>query len=244
MSKLSDAANGTGGCLFLVCQVTAVLLHLFFCYFAYLSGSFLSVLLTFSLPVLSEIYWLIDAYRAVGFFWLHYIFFGWLLLIIFAFILMSLDGSRAEAGKRRKEMKRKQEFEAERAACETAVRARSEAEFSPAVAAAIANRQVIDQKIAEQRAVQAPVIISQQPVSQEEQLRRRAELAERRCQELSAELREQKEKSQADILTVQIEELERSLAMSLSLPADGIADLEQQLMEKKARLFDLQRKQQ
>ena len=42
------------------------LLHLYFCYLAYLEGPFWKVLVTFTFPVISEAYWLVVIWHAAG----------------------------------------------------------------------------------------------------------------------------------------------------------------------------------
>ena len=239
MSRSEERAGCFSSVLVILAFIGMIIVHLCLCYYVYKTQTFLAVFITFVLPVLAELFWLGVTLADFGFTWVHLLYCLCLVLYFAGEILPKITEHLAEARARRKERKR-QEMEAERAAAQ----ARRYVEFSPAAVAAIANRQEIDRRMAERIAAQKPVITPQQPVSQEEQLRRRADLAERRCQELSAELREQKAKTQAEILTVQIEDLERSLEINQALPPDGVADMQRELIEKKAQLFDLQRNKQ
>lgn len=248
MGKTEERAGCIASVLFVIAIIGMFVVHLFLCYYVYKTSTFLAVVITFVLPVIAELYWLGAMLGSYGFTWVHLLFCGCCVLYLISALLSKVDGSRAEARRLRKEQKRHQALDAERAAREAAAQATNEqynTRFTPAAAAAIANRKTIENDIAARASQSAParqpaVIVPQQPVSTEEQLRRRAEAAERRCQELSAELQQQKGARETDILAAQIAEIERTIANNRSiLPPDGLADLQQELMEKKARYFDL-----
>lgn len=70
------------------------LLHLYFCYLAYLEGPFWKVLVTFTFPVISEAYWLVVIWHAAGgVTMLHILVFAAIgLWVLSHFILLYLEG--------------------------------------------------------------------------------------------------------------------------------------------------------